>query len=559
LSTLVQTLHLAVRYHQAGDLRQAEQLYRQILQEDPAQGDALHLLGLITARSGQPALACDYIRQALRSKPNFAEAHSNLGNILLDLGQRDEAVACYRHAIRLKPDYAEAHYNLGNALWLLGKLEEAEASLQQALLLKSDFAGAYNCLGIVLLLQGKVAQAVTALRQAVRLEPAFAAAYINLGHALELQDQLEEALDVLRVAVRLDPGNAGAFNNLGVILGIQGKLDEAQANYARAIDLRPDFVRPHQALGGLYLLRGDFEKGWPELDWRWHSPDYKPRHGSRPRWDGASLENKTILLYADEGVGDTIQFIRYGAVLQQRGARVVVECQPELVELLACCAGIDHLLPVGAPLPDFDLQAPLVSLPGKCRTTLNSIPAAVPYLAAERDRVVGWRDRLGAQPGFKIGICWQGNPANTADRYRSVSLAQFAPLAQVAGARLVSLQRGPGREQLGAALWEVLELHNQAEEPAPSWLETAALITALDLVVTVDTAVAHLAGALGVTVWLALPFIPDWRWMLNRDDSPWYPSMRLFRQSQPGQWAPVFEQITHEVRMVVSRARGQGR
>jgi len=295
----------------------------------------------------------------------------------------------------------------------------------------------------------------------------------------------------------------------------------------------------------LWLLLGNFEQGWPEYEWRWQMRGVPSSPRPQAHWDGSALDGKTILLYAEQGLGDTIQFIRYAAVVKHGGGTVVAECHPALLGSLAGCAGIDQLLPQGGPLPACEVQAPLLSLPGLCGTTLATIPAEVPYLVADRSRVEHWRDRLAAFSGFKVGICWQGEPGHKNDRRRSVPLAQFTPLAEVPGLRVVSLQKGPGREQWTslAGQWPVVDLPGQEEEPSQAWMDTAALVCALDLVITVDTAVAHLAGALGVPVWLALPFSPDWRWLLGREDSPWYPTARLFRQTSPGDWDEVFLRI----------------
>jgi hypothetical protein len=257
------------------------------------------------------------------------------------------------------------------------------------------------------------------------------------------------------------------------------------------------------------------------------------------------LAQKALLIYAEQGRGDTFQFIRFLALLGQRGARVVFECPPDLVKLLRGLEGIDCLLPQGTPLPPVDLQVPLLSLPGLLGTTLDSVPSRVPYLKADPSLVDRWRDRLAGMQGRKVGISWQGNPHNRNDRARSVPLAAFVPLAHVPGVVLVNLQRGFGSEQLAelAGKAEIVDLLDQAQESGDAWVDSAALIAALDLVITVDTAVANLAGALGVPVWLALPFTPDWRWLLDREDSPWYPTMCLFRQTRPGDWPEVFARL----------------
>jgi hypothetical protein len=273
-----------------------------------------------------------------------------------------------------------------------------------------------------------------------------------------------------------------------------------------------------------------------------------------PSWDGSALDGKTILVQAEQGAGDTFQFVRYAGIVKAKGGRVVLQCQPALAPLLASCPAVKQVVARGVPLPGCDLTAPLLSLPWLCRTTLETIPSEVPYLAMDPARVDSWRARLAAYPGVKVGICWQGNPKFKRDRLRSVPLASFAPLAAVAGVCLVVLQRGTGLEQIAQQKGNVniVDLPGRSEDLAESWLDTAALIQALDLVISVDTAVVHLAGALGAPVWVALPSMPDWRWLLDRDDSPWYPTVRLFRQRKPGDWPEVFQRIAAALQHLVA-------
>jgi tetratricopeptide (TPR) repeat protein len=513
---------LALQYFNAGDGAQAEGLCQQILHENPGHTDALHLLGVIAARSGQPSLGCDYLRQALRINPDLAEAHGNLGNVLLDMGRPEEALASYEQVVRLRPDFAAVHNNRGLALLEMRKLDDAVASF----------------------------------RRAVEIDPDLVDAHSNLGHALGEQGCLEEALAHLRRALRLQPQHAEAQNNLGVVLGRMGKVTEALPCFQEALRLRPGLAWAHYNLGTHRLLLGNFEHGWPEYAWRWQTKDYLPRTFRQPLWDGGALAGKTILIYTEQGRGDTFQFIRYAPLLQERGAHVVLEGQPDLKELLSRCAGIDQWVSEGDPLPAFDVHAPLLNLPGLYGTTLATIPRAVPYLAADPARVARWREHLAALPGLKVGVCWQGNPHYKTDRTRSVPLAAFADLARVLGLALVSLQHGAGTEQLAALADKdaIVDLVDHAQPGSQVWMDTAALLSALDLVVTVDTAIAHLAGALGVPVWLALAFRPDWRWMMDREDSPWYPSMRLFRQSQPGDWAGVFSRIGEALRKATQKS-----
>jgi tetratricopeptide (TPR) repeat protein len=643
-----------MQHHQAGRWQQAEQLYRQVLQADPNQFDALHLLGLLAHQRGQHAIAVDHLTRARQLQPGCADLHYNLGLVLTALGKKDEAFASYqealrlqpRHAeaannlgvileqtgrpaealaryqeaIRLDPNFAKAHGNLGNVLTTLGRLGEAGGGFQAAIRLEPRVANWRYKLAVVLQGQGRTAEAITGFRQALQLDPNFAAAHFNLGLLLKEQGHLEAARTCFEQAVRLHSGSARAHNNLGVVLRRlgklaeaqrelqealrldpdsaeahsdlgnvfkeldepaqaatcyrqalalkpdmaeahynlgwvlrdQGQLDEAVASLRRAIACKADFAEAHGVLGTLLLLLGDFERGWPEYEWRHRLSPCPPR---QPVWDGSDLAGQTILLYAEQGFGDTFQFVRYTALVKERGGTVVVECQRPLTRLLTGQAGIDHLVPRGYPPHcPVEVYASLGSLPGMLGTSLVTIPGRVPYLRADPVLVERWRAELAGFPGLKIGIAWQGDPRYLADRQRSIPLAHFAAVAQVSGVQLFSLQKGPGSEEIRKVsdAFAVIDLGPRLDEAAGAFMDTAAVMMGLDLVISADTAVAHLAGALGVPVWLALHRVPDWRWMLDRPDSPWYPTIRLFRQDRLGDWAGVFKRMAAEI-VAISR------
>ena len=534
-----------------GKLEEAVASYRRALQLKPDYSEAHYNLGVALKEQGKldEAVAC--YRRALASKPDYADAHNNLGIALKEQGKLDEAVACYRRALRLKPDSADAHINLGNALKDQGKLDDALVCYRQALALQPDYAEAHNNLGNALMDQGNLDEAVACYRRALALKPDFTEAHNNLGNALSDQGKLDEAVACCRRALALNPDYAEAYNNLGVALKEQGKPEEAVACFRRALALKADFADVHLNQSILMLLIGDFVRGWGEYEWRWKvkPQNLQRRDFSEPLWDGQPLGGRTILLHAEQGLGDTIQFVRYVPLVKERGGRVVLECQPSLLPLVADFHGIDQLAARGDRLPAFEVQAPLLSLPWILGTTLDSIPAHVPYLQAEPERVQSWRKKLAPLAGFKLGIVWQGNSQYKSDRQRSIPLSHFEALARMEGVRLVSLQKGPGANQLDmlAASIDVLDLGQQLE----TFGDTAAVLNNLDLVVTADTAVAHLAGALGVPVWLAPPLVPDWRWLLTRADSPWYPQHRLFRQNRPGDWSEVFERIAEALSELV--------
>jgi tetratricopeptide (TPR) repeat protein len=533
-----------------GKLDDAVAAYKQAVRLDPNSFRALNNLGFALIAQGKSSEAAGWLREALRLKPDYVQAHNNLGNALVSQGQSEEALACYQFALRLDPNFAAAYNNVGKILLEQDRLDEAAADFQQALRLQPDFVEALNNLGNVFLEQGKFAQAIAKYRNVLQLNPNFAAAYNNLGKVFLEQEKLADAVAILQQALRVSPDFAEAYNNLGLIHQEQGRIPEAIAYLQQALRLNPDYADAHKNLGMAWLLVGNWELGWPEYEWRLKTKG-EPRPNFRQQlWDGTSLSGKTILLHTEQGFGDTLQFVRFAQLVKQRGGTVLVNCQPALVPLLASCSGIDRLIAQGEALPDFDVHAPLMSLPGILATPLAAVSAKMPYLFADPKLVDHWRRELSELDTFKIGIAWQGNPKYRRDRQRSIPLAQFAPLAQPEGIQLFSLQRGPGTEQLTASAERVpvTVLGGNLDEASGAFMDTAAIMRNLDLVITSDSAVAHLAGGLGVSVWLATPFAPDWRWLLQREDSPWYPTMRLFRQPEPRNWPAVFERMAIELR-----------
>jgi tetratricopeptide (TPR) repeat protein len=640
-ATISAALAQAKAYHRAGELQVAEKLYRQIVQVDPAQGEAYYLLGtlchalgkldeaaacleravqlapdqapihnhlgVVRAQQGKMNEATACFQQAVRLAPDFGDAQNNLQKALTadqyppaatEVSQAqaamcDSAAACYeqgvslasegklaeaaerfRQAVRLKPDFVEAHYSLAAVLRRLGQVDEALCCSEETVKMRPDSAEAHLALGTTLLHKGRASEAETSCREALRLKPDLGEAHNNLGAALAAQWKLDEAIVCWRRALELKTDDAAAQNNLGFVLFQQGRFQEALACYDRCLELTPDCTQARNNRSLVWLLTGKWEQGWPEFQWWWQSPQHAPRHFTQPMWDGCALPGKTILLHAEQGLGDTIQFVRYVRLVKQQAATVIVECQRALVKLLGSCPGIDQLVAAGDTLPPFDVHAPLLTLPAIFHTTLSTVPAGVPYLFADEQLVGRWRGKIehrlrmgtGSEPqsttpaenglrqgacsrfeprGFKIGIAWQGNPDLGQDRHRSFPLSAFAPLAEVSGTYLVSLQKGAGSEQLAqvGSLFSVVDFTEELDEASGPFMDTAALMTNLDLVVTSDTSIAHLAGALGVPVWVALASVPDWRWLLDRSDCPWYPTMRLFRQKKPGDWSAVFEEL----------------
>ena len=536
---------LGITLAQQGRLDEAIADFRRALEINPDLAQAHHNLGIALQEQGRLEEAAASYRRAVELKPDYASAYNYLGMALKDLSRLDEAVACYRRAVELKPDFVEACNNLAAVLQDQGQLAEAIACYRRVLQYKPDDPIACNNLGAVLHRQGQSAEAAACCRRALELKPDFVEAHYNLGDALRAQGKLDEAVVCYRRALELKPDMVEAHNNLGNALMAAGKLDEAIACYRRALELEPDYAEAHSNRSLASLLMGNFEDGWPEYDWRWKANNFVQPVFSQPLWDGRPLEGRSILLYAEQGLGDTLHFVRYAAQVKQRGGSVVVQCPRPLLSLLRSCAGIDQLVAEGDELPPFDVQAPLLSLPGVFHTTLENLPATIPYLYAEPDLVQRWQQELDRLAGFKIGIAWQGSPTHRNDRNRSIPLGLFEPLACCPGVQLLSLQKYTGAEQLQevAQRFPIVDLASRLDEVSGAFMDTAAVMKTLDLVVTCDTAVAHLAGALGVPVWVALPFIADWRWLLDRSDSPWYPTMRLFRQESREDWQGVFRRI----------------
>jgi tetratricopeptide (TPR) repeat protein len=590
MSTIADAFALAVRNHQAGHLTHAEQLYRQILQADPTHADAHHMLGVLALHMGRAAQAVMSIRQAISLKPQDATYHVNLGLALQGLGAIEDALPHFEEAVRLKPDFAEAHSNVASALFRLGKRDEAMAHYLQAIHIKPACAEAHCGLGVAFAEQDKLEKAVEHFRHALRFRPDFAEAHgnlamalNNLGGKLQGQGRIQEAITHFQEALRLRPNLAEAHSSLGSALYCQGKLHEAMTSFEQALRLRPNFPEARKARAFLWLLIGDFDSGWPEFEWRLAEPRANQRHFTQPLWDGSELQGKTILLYAEHGLGDTFQCIRYVPLVKQRGGIVIVECQESLAPLLASVQGIDQLVMHGAAPPGFDFRAPLLSLPGIFHARFATIPRDVPYLHAAANLVERWQQILAdvkkslpdvghrasdTGRSFRVGIAWQGNPAYYHDRQRSIPLEQFGRLATVPGVQLISLQKGSGNEQLLAVNCQlsdnrqlttdnsyVLDLGNRLDVAAGAFMDTAAVMQNVDLIISSDTAVPHLAGALGIPVWVALPLVPDWRWLLEPEDSQWYPTMRLFRQTRFGHWDDVFERIARELHKATDETR----
>ncbi len=463
-----------------------------------------------------------------------------------DAGRFRDAESIYREILAQRPDHAESHHQLGLLAYQEGRHAAAIESLRRAIALRPDTWSFHTNLGAALAALERWDEAVAAYRRALDMAPERAETYNNIGIAYREQDKLDLALAALDQAIVLSPERAECHTNRGAVLERLGLHEAAAAAHRRAIQLIPSFAEAHFNLATSLLVRGQLAEGWREYEWRWECPGFqtRPTPHPQPTWEGDDPTGRTVLLRSEQGLGDTIQFARYAPFVSRRGARVVLGCPPALHALLRSVPGVAEVVTDGMKLPRVDVQIALMSLPRVFGTAVETIPANVPYLAAPPEATERWRTKLTAgAPGLNVGLAWAGHPKNRNDRRRSISLLALAPLAAVPGVALHSLQGGEAARQLDGSRLPIADHHSERSDFAG----VAALVANLDLVISVDTVVAHLAGALGKPVWTLLPFSADWRWLTIRDDSPWYPSMRLFRQVSPGDWAGVIARVAAEL------------
>jgi Flp pilus assembly protein TadD len=500
----------AIALHRNGLLAQAEPLYRRVLEASPDQFDALHMLGVIRLQQGRNPEALELIGRALALRPGSAWAHSNMGLVLRALGRHAKAAASFERSVALNPNDVETVSNLGGTLFEMKRYGQALALADRALAIAPASAEALNLRGNVLQETGRLAEALASYDGAVAARPDYAEAYCNRGGALQALNRHQEAI----------------------------------TSYQRALALRPDYADAHWNESLARLCLGHLAGGFAKFEWRWRTSDARPGKFPQPPWlRGAPAQGRTILLHAEQGVGDCLQFVRYVPLVAARGASVVLAVHRELKSLLTGLA--DKVVADDESLPPFDLRCPLLSLPLAFGTTLATIPSEVPYLRADAAGVAHWRARLGKSESLRVGLAWSGNPAHKNDQRRSIAFARLAPLLALAGVQYVSLQRDVRPSDAEALRSNpVIDIAQELEDFA----DTAAVVANLDLVITVDTAVAHLAGALGKPVWILLPFSPDWRWLLERQDSPWYPTAQLFRQPRIDDWASVIVEVADALR-----------
>ncbi len=610
-SKIQKLLARAVNAHKAGRLDEAKQLYLDILAIDVRHAKSLYGLGLIAQQAGNLDIASRMMQRAIAADAKDPASHRGLGGILRGMGLEDQALVEYETALEFEPNDEESHFNLADILRAKGSLEEAEKHFQRAIELRPNCSETHEKLSVVLRRQGRLDEARGSYEQALLHDPNNVVALQNLGNLLVNGGELDKAIAYFERALALKPDMAEAHNGMGAALHELGKLDEAedsyskalsyQPNYAdaycnlgnlqrkrgraaeaiehyeRALALNPDLSEAHSNLGMalvgerrledarkhydravalepglgnarwnrslLDLLEAKFESGWQDYDVRRFRKQTAPRGFAQPIWRGEPLHGERILLHGEQGFGDAIQFMRYAPLVQAAGGTVILDVKPSLARLARQQAGVAEFVATGDPLPAFEWQSPLMSLPLAFKTDLATIPNQVPYLSAPEDARQQAMDFAWPEHGKRVGLVWSGNPEYTEDRRRSMPLSEFSELLAMQGLHFYSLQFGPAARQISEIETPVIDLTPTIKDFA----DTAALIEQLDLVISVDTAVAHLAGALAKPIWTLLPFAPDWRWMLDRDDSPWYPSMRLFRQPERDDWTSVIDQVRNEI------------
>jgi len=576
MATSPQPAELPARLLQAktlrlnGRLSDAQLIYERILEAQPEHFESLHCLGIIAGQTNRWERAAELIGKAIAINPTVAAAYSDQGVVLKALKRWDAALASFDLAIAIQGDHAEAHNNRGNLLRELRQLEAALASYDKAIAVKADYAEAYYNRGVVLHDLNRLQSALDSYDKAVAIRPDYAKAYSNRGVVLEHLNQLETALASYNRAIAIKADYAQAYSNRGNVLRELGQWQAALASCNQAIALEPNNAMAYQNRALALLVAGDFAHGWKDFEWRWRNENSPIVKGIRPfpqpLWRGEEpLAGKTILLHSEQGLGDTIQFCRYARMVEELGARVILEVQSPLKNVLTGLRGVAQLISRGDDLPDFDYHCPLMSLPLAFKTTVSSIPAPIPYLRSDDQRVLYWRDELGERRKFRVGLVWSGGfrphqpelwPINSR---RNIPLAEFASLKHP-DIEFYSLQKGQPAEselaELVSSHWDGLPL-TDLTHLLHDFADTAALMENLDLIISVDTSTAHLAGALGKPVWILNRFDTCWRWLLDRSDSPWYPTVRLYRQEKAGDWNGVFQRVASDLHRLLESHRPQ--
>ncbi|MDA8691688.1 tetratricopeptide repeat protein [Candidatus Pseudothioglobus singularis] len=541
-----------------GDLAEALESYQQALRIKPDYAEVHNNMGNALSIKGDLAEAIESYKKALRIKPNFAGAYNNMANAMKNKGDLAEAIESCKQALKIKPDYADAYYNMANAMKDKGDLAEAIHSYKQALKIKPNYASAYYNMANAMKDKGDLAEAIDNYKQALKIKPNYASAYYNMGNALNEKDNQEAAIDSYKQAIKIQPNYADAYSNMGNSLSDKGDIEAAIDSYKQALKIKPNNADAYYNFSLLYLLLGDFDKGFKYYEWRLKMIKERPVAPSRTNliWDGEkSLNGKHFVVYEEQGLGDIIQFCRYLPVLEQKGANVTFKVKSNLHALLRT---LDSKTSLNTSLPEenkIDFESPLMSLPYLLKTSWKLIPITSPYLYADQNKVTTWGEKL-SNDSFKIGICWQGATTKI-DVGRSFSLSLFEGISKIPNVQLISLHKGEGEGQITNIDFDVTTLGSGFDAGQDAFLDTAGVMMNCDLIITSDTSVAHLAGALGRPTWVALQYVPASFWMLDRSDSLWYPTMTLFRQKSRGDWVGVFDSIEQNLISLLEQKKGQ--
>src|SRR5215475_12355847 len=548
-ATLAQAVEDAAGLYRQGRLAEAERVCSRVLRAQPDWFDALHLLGVLKLQSGKAGAACTHLEHALKLNPTSAQVMSNLGMALAALNRDQEALAILDKSVAIMPTSVEAITNRGNVLMKLGRPADALAAFDAALVLAPGFPGALANRGNALAALGRFEEAIAQYDAVLAVMPAHAETHLNRGNALHSLCRAAEAIAAFERALALRPDYVKAHVGRGAARQALNQQHEALVDFDRAIALDKSNADAHHNAALARLTLGDYRRGFEQYEWRWQRSGMPVRRRSfgKPLWLGEyPLARKRILVAAEQGLGDCIQFARYVPMLAKSGATVVLEAPPPLLSLLARLDGVSEVVARGDPLPGFDVYSPAGSLPRALRTEVSTIPADIPYLGASEERIANWRDRIERLPTPRIAVVWSGSADHANDRNRSMALRQMAPLLAL-NAGFVSVQRD----------LRPTDAEELARQPALTHVgdtladfdDTAAVLALVDLVITVDTSVVHLAGALGRPTFVLVPFCPDWRWMLARADSPWYPTARLFRQPAVGDWESAIARVAEAGRV----------
>ncbi|VAX13198.1 hypothetical protein MNBD_GAMMA24-259 [hydrothermal vent metagenome] len=534
---------LAAIHNKCGRNQQALSCLQMGIKKNPQSAELCTQAAILCQKAGKLDAARSYYMKSLENEANQPVVHFNLGITYLQEDNLLEAEKCFQQTVALNPEHAAAHANLAYALRMQKKFDRAQVHYDHALRLLPDNLEILFNRSINLSSSGKLAEAEESYRRVLKLNPQHAQAMNALGVVLSNQGRHAEAENIIRQALSLRSDDAKFYSNLGMILTRQGNMDQAIEKFEMALKLAPNDAGCHFKYALTLLLLGNFERGWEEYKWRLKVPGWQARITSSPLVDLSNIKGKTVFIYAEQGLGDSIQFIRYLRLLKELGAYVIFEPQPKLMELFSSYRYIDKLIEQGSAIPEFDFQAPLLNLPGLFGSNINSIPADIPYLypPSQPDDPVIDACLPESSSAFRIGIVWAGSPSCLHDQIRSCPSTLFSELGHIPQVELYSLQKGVPSSDLKQLqdLCPVIDLATNFT----NFTNTASAISRLDLVISVDTAMAHLAGALGCPVWLVVNTAVEWRWLLQREDSPWYPSMRLFCQQQSGDWTTPFKQM----------------